>query len=105
EPHCIFDRELAFSVEPGAERLALHVRHDEERRPVDDASVEEREDVWVPEVGDDVDLALEPLPADGGRQLWAEDFDGDLALRLEVGREVDRRHAAATKLAPERVSV
>ena len=41
----------------------------------------------------------------GGGELGAEDLDGDLAVVLEVVREVDRGHAALAELALEPIAV
>ena len=47
----------------------------------------------------DPDFPEEPLPAQGLRQMGMEDFYGDVAVVLEVAREVDHRHAAVAHLA------
>ena len=44
-----------------------------------------------------LDLAQEALGADYRRELGAQDLDGDIAVVLEVVREVDRGHAAAAE--------
>ena len=51
------------------------------------------------------DLALEPFGAKGDRQLRVQDLEGDVAVVLEIAREIDRGHAAAPELALERVAV
>ena len=53
------------------------------------------------QVGGDPDLRQEPLGAEDGGELGAEDFDGDLAVVLQVVGEVDGGHAAAAELALE----
>ncbi len=52
-----------------------------------------------------LDLAEEPLGADDGGEFGAEDLDGDLAVVLEVMREVDGGHAALAELALKAVAV
>ena len=47
----------------------------------------------------------EPLGAEYGRELGLENFDRDVAVVLEILREVDRRHAAGAELALDAVSV
>ena len=45
----------------------------------------------------------EALAAERRGELGMEDLDGDVAVVLEVAREVDRRHAAAAELALDAV--
>ena len=51
-----------------------------------------------------LDLAQEPLGAERGGELGAEDLEGD-ALCLQVVREVDRGHPPAPELALDDVAV
>ena len=46
-----------------------------------------------------LDLAQEPLGAERGGELRAQHLDRDVAVVLEVVREVDGGHAAAPELA------
>ena len=55
--------------------------------------------------GGEPDLAQEPLGAERGGELGVQHLERDLAVVLEVVREVDRGHAAAAELALERVAV
>ena len=57
------------------------------------------------ELGGDLDLAGEPLAAERGGELGAEDLHGDLAVVLEVLGEVDGGHAAGAELALDAVAV
>ena len=57
------------------------------------------------QVGGGLDFAEEPLGADDGGQLGPQDLDGDLAVVLEVLRQVDGGHAARAELALEAVAV
>ncbi len=59
----------------------------------------------VGEPGRGLDLAQEPLGAEGRRELGAQHLDGDGAVMLQVLGEVDRRHPAPTELALDRVAV
>jgi hypothetical protein len=47
----------------------------------------------------EVDLALESLGADRGRDLLAKHLDDDFSSEARLSREKDARHAAACKLA------
>src|SRR3989442_8600405 len=53
----------------------------------------------------DLDLPQEPLGADRGCELAPEHLDRHLAVVLPVLREVHGRHAAATELAANGVTV
>ena len=105
EPHRVGDRKLLLAPQPVAERFTLDERHDVEGGAVDLAAVDQAEDVGVMQGGDGLDLAEEPLGADDGGQLGAQDLDGDLAVVLEVGGEEDGRHAALAELAPDPVAL
>ena len=51
------------------------------------------------------DFGEEPLGADHRGQLGAQHLERDLAVVLEVVRQVDRRHAALAQLPLEAVAV
>ena len=57
------------------------------------------------QVGGGRDLAQKALGPESVDQLGTEHLDGYLAIMLEVMREIDRRHAACTKLAVEAVAI
>jgi hypothetical protein len=57
------------------------------------------------EVGGDLDLFEEPLPAEDGRQLGSEDFDRHLTVVLQVFGQVDRGHAAGPEFVLDGVAV
>jgi len=56
------------------------------------------------EVRGELDLAEEPLRAEGRRQLGPQHLDGDPPPVLGILGEVDRRHPTATELALNRVA-
>ena len=89
----VLHTELLLTVELVPQRLSLHVGHHVEDEPVRFAGVEEREDVWVLQVGRRLDLGQEALGADQGGQLGLQDLEGDLAFVFEVVGQVDRGHA------------
>jgi hypothetical protein len=55
--------------------------------------------------GGHLDLPQEPLRPQRGGQLGLEDLEGDGAVVLEIGGEVDGGHAAAAELALDGVAV
>ena len=57
------------------------------------------------ELGGDLDLAQEPLGTDDRGELGMQHLDGDLAVVLEVLRQVDGGHAAPAELALDQVAV
>ena len=57
------------------------------------------------EVGRQLDLGQEPLGADHGRQLGAEDLHGHRPVVADVLGEVDGGHAAGAGFAVETVAV
>ena len=94
-----------FSRQPLAQRLALDERHHVEEEPIGVARVEQRQDVRMLQLGGGLDLGEEALGAEHGRELGVQHLDGDLAVVLEVLREIDRRHAARAELALDRVAI
>ena len=52
-----------------------------------------------------LDLAQEPLGAERGAEVGMQHLDRDVAIVLEVVREVDGRHAAGAELALDAVAV
>ena len=85
--------------------LALDEGHDVEQEAVGLARVEERQDVRVLEVGGELDLGQEPLGADHGGELGAQQLERHLAVVLEVLGEVDGGHAAGADLTFDPVAV
>jgi len=98
-------RELLLPVQPVAQRLALHERHDIVEQAVALARVVEAENVGVLQVGGDADLAEKAIGAERDRELRSEHLDGDLTLVLEIPGEVHGGHATFPHLAIERVPV
>src|SRR6185437_8147476 len=96
--HRIRDRELLLAPQAITQRLALHVGHHVVRGSVHLAAVDETEDVRMLQRRDGLDLAQEPCGADDRGELGPQHFDRDLALVLEIVREVHRSHAALAEL-------
>src|SRR3990170_7456179 len=57
------------------------------------------------ELRGDLDLAQEPVGAEGGRELWLEDLECDSALVLEVLSEINGRHPARPEFPLDRVAI
>ncbi len=57
------------------------------------------------EPGGELDLALEPLGTQAGRELRVEHFESDRPVVPEIMRQVDRRHTSVAELALEAVPV
>src|SRR5207247_8786492 len=62
------------------------------------AGVVQCQDVWVVQLGRDLDLSQKPVGPDDRRELGSQDLDGHLPAVLQVVGEVDRRHPAAAEL-------
>ena len=100
----LVDRQLLLASSRARERLAFDERHDVVQQAVARARIEQREEVRVLEIRGDSDLAQESLDAEHGAELRIEDLERDEAVVLEIAREEDRRHAAATDLTLDRVA-
>ena len=93
-----------LALQPVSQGLPRHVRHHVVEQPVGLAGVEERQDVRVGQSCRELDLALEALGADAGREFRAEHLDGDVTVVFEVVGEVDGGHAALAQLPLEAVT-
>jgi hypothetical protein len=105
DPHGVLHRQVLLAGKPVAERFAIDERHHIEDRRLDPARVMERQDVRMLQVGRGADLGQEPLGAEDGGQLGAEDLERHLAVVPEVVGQVDRGHAALAERALDRVAV
>ncbi len=99
------DGQLLLAGEPVAQRFAFDERHDVEEEAVGLARIEERKDVGVLQVRRGPDLGQESLGADHGRQLGAQQLEGDWAAVPDIVGQVDRGHAAGAELALEPVAI
>ena len=82
-----------------AQRLAIDVRHHVIEVSAGVARVEHGEHVRVLQLRRDPDLAQKALAAERGREIGTQHLDCDLALVLQIAREVDRCHAAGAEFA------
>ena len=57
------------------------------------------------EASDDLDFLQEPVSTEGGRQLRMQNFEGHLAVMLEIFGQVHGGHAARADLRLDRVAV
>ena len=105
DPDRIVDRELLLAGQPIAQRFALDERHHVVSGAVHFARVDQAEDVRMLQGRDRLDLAQEPLGTDDRGELGLQDLDGDLAVVLEILREIDGGHAARAELALDAIAV
>ena len=96
----------ASCVDHVAQRPAVDVLHDDERRAVLLAPVEDADDVGVVQARGGLRLAPEPLDERGvARELGGEHLERDGAVELRVAGEVHVGHAAVRDLADDLVAV
>jgi len=105
DAHRLVDAELGLAVELLPDRLALDVGHHVIKEAVGLSRVEQGENVGMTQRRGGLDFLHEALGTQYCGQLGAEDLDGDLAVVLDVGGEVDGGHAALAELALDRVAV
>src|SRR6185503_19818020 len=67
--------------------------------------IQQRQDVRMLEPRQDANLSRKPVRTEGGGQLRTQHFHRELAIVLEVRRDVDRGHAAGAALALDEISV
>ncbi len=97
--------DVPLAVQSVSERAPGDEGHHVVRRAVDLAGVDKAEDVRVLETRDRLNLAQEPVDADVRRDVGVDHLDRDLALVLQVVRQMDGRHAAAPELALQAVAI
>ena len=105
DPHRVLHGELSFAREPIAQRLAVHERHDVVERAFCFAGIVRRQNVGMRQACCDLDLAMEPVGADGRGQIGVQQLDGDLAIELGIDAQVNSRHSPPTKLALDTVAL
>jgi hypothetical protein len=88
-----------------ANRLALQVGHDVVQLAVRVAGIEERQNVRVLQACRGLDLDHKPLGAEHGGELRFQNFDGDLAIVLDIVRDIHGRHSACAELSLEAVAI
>ena len=104
DAHRLVDAELRLAIELLAQRLALDVGHDVEQESVGRAGIEQRQDVRMLQRRRRLDLLHEPLGAEHRGELGLEELERDLAIVLQVGAQIHRRHAALTEMALDAVA-
>ena len=103
--HGLLHRQLLFPLQALAQRLSLDVGHDVIQQLTGGAGIVQREDVGMVQLRGDLDLAQEPLRAQGRGDLLAQHLDGDGAVMAPVTGEKHDSHPSAPELALERVAV
>ncbi len=101
----LVDRELLFPVELLPEGFALDIRHHVIQERIGFPRIVKRQDVRMLQVGGHLDLVQEAFGAEHGGQLGVQHLDGDLAVVLDVVREVDGGHAAGAEFALDAIAV
>src|SRR5262249_3607942 len=94
-----------FALELFVEGLARDERHDVKQLAFELAGIVDRQNVRVTQTRNDVDFSTEALGSQGECELAQEDLHGDVAIELEILRQPDDRHPAATDLALESIAL
>jgi hypothetical protein len=93
-------REWPLRAESLSECFAFDVAHDEEDEAIHFTYAMDRDDVRMREPGRGPRLLHETFARGGEtREMHWQDFDGDVAIELNVAREVNDSHSAASNLA------
>src|SRR4029079_7696707 len=99
------DRELLLTLETGPQGLAFDERHDVEEQPARVATVEQRKDMRMLKLGRRLDLGEEAIAAECGSKVRMENFDCEVAVVLEVVREVYGRHTTGADLPVDAIAI
>ena len=97
------NRMLALEERPHA--VAIDVGHREPEAATRVARVVDGQDMRMLEARRDADFAAKAIRPERVRDLGAQHLERDQSVVLEVAREEDRRHSAATELVLERIAV
>ena len=100
----VVDGQLLFAIQPIAQRLAIHKRHDVEDGAVHLTRIMQRENVRMLQICRRLDLGQKPLGANRHREFGLEHLDRDLAIVLEVLGEIDGSHATSAKFTLDAVA-
>ncbi len=98
DPHRLLDRERTLGDQQIPEGLTRGERHHVVEAATSFAGVVQGENVRVLQGGCDLDLAIESIPADRGRQLRLEDLDRDIPIMAKIPCAKHDRHSATTDL-------
>ena len=92
------NRELLHALEVCAQRLPTNNGHHVVQEPVHLTAVEEGKDVRMQKLRSRLDLAQESLATERRAEIGMQRLDGDVAIVLEIVREIDGGHAARAEL-------
>src|SRR6185437_15639113 len=104
DANSVCDRKLLVTLQPSAQCLAFHERHHVEQQSVGASRIEQRQYVRMLKIRRELDLLEKSFRSEHRRELCVQDLYGNLAMMLEVLREIDSRHATRTELTLEAVS-
>jgi hypothetical protein len=100
DPHSLIRRELALAPQPATQRLPFDVGHHVEEEAFGFPRVEERQEMRVLQVGRELDLSEESLPAQHSPQLRAEHLECDLSVVAKMWRRSRARYTIAMPPSP-----
>src|SRR5881394_3691822 len=103
--HRFFDAELLLAIELGPERFAPHEGLDVPQELIGLAGVDQREDVRMIEPRGDLHFIEKSDDAEVRGDFWAQNLERDLAVVLQLAREVHCPHAAGPDFAFDRVPI
>src|SRR6266849_5879936 len=99
------DGQLPLALQTATQRLAFDVRHHVIEQVLSLTRIVQREDVRVVQSGRGGDLTQEALDAEARGELGMKHLDRNRSLVLQVDRQKNRRHPAATDCTIDRVAV
>jgi hypothetical protein len=99
DPQCLAQRDVPPLKESLSQRLPFDVRHGVPGSAFGLPGIEERQDVRMAELGDELDLPEETLRSQARRQLGMDHLQCDRPVLTAVVGQVHRGHAAPAQLA------
>ena len=102
--HRVVDRELAFAIEPLAQRFAGDERHHVVQQMIRRLSrIVECQNIRMTDLRGQLDFAAEAFRTECHPEVRKQHLDGYLAIMPEIFREINSRHASASQLAHDLV--
>ena len=105
DAHRLRNWQLFFALETRTQRFAGHEWHHVVQQAVGLTTVEQRQNVRMLQARGGADLGQEPFAAERGAQIGVQHLDRDVAVVLEIVREIDGGHATGAEFAENVITV
>ena len=105
DAHRVGNRQLVLAFEACSQRLTGNHGHHVVEQAVGITAVEQRQDVRVLQPRRRLDFGEEAIAAECSTEIGVQHLDGDVAVVLEIMREIHGGHPAGAELAVDAIAV